>query len=225
MLRRIISNPYVALFAPLLVAGVGELLRERGVSLGVFLTVVGLVGFALGGFDQLRLRLSFRGSKQGFDLHFRWRAGTPHSDLPAGRATPAGTLSLIAQPPTMIARPLGLGADALSEIEVAVSSHEWTQDPAGKMILKLRVHIHNRHDAASRSIEQHWFLFAGWPKVNGARLSLQTHGLSQAVGPVRSGETLEGFIYATLPSGPHTGPDYDLFIQDELGHITKATKP
>ncbi len=202
-----------------MIAGVGELVRQQGVSLGLYLTVLGLLVFILAGIDQLRRRLMFRRSRLGFDMYFRWQAGSTHAALPVELSATTPPRS-----PTMIARPWGLGQSTPSDIEVAVLSHEWYADPAGKMILKLRVRIHNTHDAATRSIEQHWFLLAGWPKVNGTRLSLQNPGVSQAVGPLKSGESLEGFIYTSLPSAPHTGPDFDLFVQDELGHETKATK-
>jgi hypothetical protein len=202
------------------IAGVGELLREQGVSLGLYLIVIGLLVFAVAGIDQLRRRMKFRRNKLGVDFYFRWHADSEHAALPAQ----ASNVPTPAPSPTRIARPRGSGQSVPTDIEVAVLSHEWNQDPAGKMILKLRVCIHNTHEAATRSIEQHWFLFAGWPKVNGSRLSLQNPGVSHAVGPVKSGETLKGFIYATLPSAPHTGPDFDLFVQDELGHVTQATK-
>ncbi len=218
-MSRIIASPYLQLGGPLVIAGVGELFRERGASLGLYLTVLGLLVFVLAGIDQLRRRLTLRRSRKGFDIQVRWQAGTSHTALPAPPFATVPTRS-----PTTIARPWGLGQTLPSDIEVAVRSHEWYQDPVGKMILKLRVRIHNSHDAATRTIEQHWFLFAGWPKVNGTRLSLQNPGVSQAVGLVKADETLEGFIYATLPSAPHTGPDYDLYVQDELGHVTQATK-
>jgi hypothetical protein len=216
---RMIASPYLQLGGPLVIAGVGELLREQGISLGLYLTVLGLLVFVLAGIDQLRRRLRFRRSKLGFDMYFRWEHGTSLAALPVQSSATTPPRS-----PTTIARPWGLGQSSPSDIELLVLSHEWYSDPAGKMILKLRVRIHNTHDAATRSIEQHWFLFAGWPKVNGRRLSLQNPGVSQGVGPVKAGETLEGFIYATLPTTPHTGPDFELFVQDELGHETKATK-
>jgi len=213
-----IGSPYLQLGGPLVIAGIGELLREQGISLGLYLIVIGLLVFAVAGIDQLRRRMTFRRNKLGVDFYFRWRAENAHAALrPHSLASPAPS-------PTRIARPWGVGQSVPTDIEVDVLSHEWNQDPAGKMILKLRVRIHNTHDAATRSIEQHWFLFAGWPKVNGSRLSLQNPGISKAVGPVKSDETLEGFIYATLPSAPHPGPDYDFFVQDELGHVTQATK-
>lgn len=204
----------------MVVAGVGELLREKGVSLGLYLTALGLLIFALAGIDQLRRRLTFGRSKLGFDIYFRWHTGTAHALLPAqssGTATPL-------QSPTRIARPWGLGQSVPSDIEVAVLSHEWNQDPAGRMILKLRVRIYNTHDAATRSIEQHWFLFAGWPKVNGSRRRFRIRAYPKRSDPWKADETLQGFIYATLPSTPHTCADYDLFVHDELGHVTRATK-
>src|SRR5690348_11073024 len=75
--RQIVASPYLQFGGPLVVAGVGELLRERGVSLGVFLIAIGLVIFALAGLEQLRLRLTFRRGPLGFDIYIRWRADSP----------------------------------------------------------------------------------------------------------------------------------------------------
>jgi hypothetical protein len=66
-MSRVIASPYFQLGGPLVIAGVGELLRGQGVSLGLYLTVIGLLVFALAGIDQLRRRLRFRRSKLGFD--------------------------------------------------------------------------------------------------------------------------------------------------------------
>jgi len=223
-LRRIIGSPYLQLGGPLVVAGVGELLRQRGVSLGVFLIVIGLVIFALAGLEQLRLRLTFRRGPLGFDIYFRWRADSSRAAMPVPVSTTSDAPALIAKSPTMIARPLGLGQPIASDIEVTILGHEWYSDPAGKQILKVRIRIHNTHQAATRTIAQHWFRFAGYAKGIGERLSLQNPGVSQWVGPVKTGETLEGDIYTTLPSAPNPGPNFDLYIQDELGHEARAKK-
>src|ERR1700682_4516713 len=124
-MTRIIASPYLQLGGPLVIAGVGELLREQGVSLGLYLTVLGLLVFALAGIDQLRTRLLFRRSNLGFDIYFMWEAGTSHAAL---SVQPPATTPM--RSPTMIARPWGLGQSVASDIDVAVLSHEWNRDPA-----------------------------------------------------------------------------------------------
>jgi hypothetical protein len=46
------------------------------------------------------------------------------------------------------------------------------------------------------------------------------------VGPIKPDETLVGHIYTELPNAGPTGPGvYDFYFEDDLGHVTKATKP
>ena len=217
---RVIGSPYLQFGGPLLIAGIGEYVRERGVSVGLYLTALGIGVFALAGFQQLRRRLAFRGSALGFDVYFRWKSGTASTALvpkSTARATPAPT-------PTMIARPFGLGHPP--DITVAVTQNEWNRTPVGRLILRTKVRIHNANPGAVRTIRQHWLICPGYPNANYGPLSLQTPGLSQEVGPVKPGETLEGHIHTELPNSGPTGPtDYDLYFEDDLGHVTKATKP
>jgi hypothetical protein len=217
---RVIGSPYLQFGGPLLIAGIGEYVRERGASVGLYLTALGLLIFALAGFQQLRQRFSFRGSHLGFDAYFRWKSGTAGTALVPEAAAPATP----SQTPTMIARPYGLGHPP--DITVEINEHEWTRTPVGRLILRTKVRIHNSNQGAVRTIRQHWLLCPGYPQGNYGPLSLQTPGLSQMVGPVKPGETLEGHIYTELPNAGPTGPGaYDLYFEDDLGHVTKAIKP
>jgi hypothetical protein len=219
-MNRVIASPYFQLAAPLVFAGVGEFLRERGVSLGLYLTALGLLIFALAGFQQLRQRFSFRVSNLGFDAYFRWKSGTAGTALVPEAAAPATP----ARTPTMIARPYGLGQQP--DITVAITQHEWNRTPVGRLILRTKVRIHNANPGGVRTIRQHWLICPGYPNANYGPLSLQAPSLSQEVGPVKPGETLEGHIYTELPNAGPTGPsDYDLYFEDDLGRVTKATKP
>jgi hypothetical protein len=124
----------------------------------------------------------------------------------------------------MIARPYGLSHPP--DITVEITQLEWTRTPVGRLILRTKVRIHNANPGAVRTIRQHWLICPGYPNANYGPLSLQTPGLSQVVGPVKPGETLDGHIYTELPNaGPTTPGDYDLYFEDDLGHVTKATKP
>ncbi len=130
----------------------------------------------------------------------------------------------IAASPTMIARPYGLGQQP--DITVEITEHEWTRTPIGRLILRTKLRIQNSNQGAVRTIRQHWLICPGYPNANYGPLSLQTRGLSQQVGPVKPGETLEGHIYSELPNADPKGPgDYDLYFEDDLGRVTKATKP
>ena len=116
---------------PLLIAGIGEFVRERGASVGLYLTALGLLIFALAGFQQLRQRLSFRGSDLGFDAYFRWKSGTAGTALIPEAPSPATP----ARTPTMIARPYGLSHPP--DITVEITGHEWTRTRSGTCFPRL----------------------------------------------------------------------------------------
>jgi hypothetical protein len=140
------------------------------------------------------------------------------SPAPAQAALTAPTA-----PAPQISRPYSPGHQP--DITVAITEHEWNRNPQGRMILRTRVQIRNSNLSAVRSIRQHWLVCPGYARVNYGVLSLQTPGLSREVGPVRPRETLEGTVFTELPNAGATGPNYDIYFEDDLGQVVKATKP
>jgi hypothetical protein len=213
-------------------------LRNQGAD-GNGVLVVHYVGFGRAGdeYPEVERRTVIPATPAGAFVEVRCPVGSvPPLKLerhPKVEVMPAATgssvkkeapLSAPARSPTMIARPYGLGHPP--DLTVEITQHEWTRTPVGRLILRTKVRIRNGNDGAVRSIRQHWLVCPGYPQANYGPLSLQTLGLSQMVGPVKPDETLEGHIYTELPYAGPTGPGaYDLYFEDDLGHVTKATKP
>jgi hypothetical protein len=143
----------------------------------------------------------------------------------SARPVESPRVSVVDSPLAMIARRPGFGPGPPTDISVSITENEWNRTPQGRMILRMRVRIKNSNDGAIRTIQQHWLLCPGFPQVNFGRISLQRPGLSQEVGPIKPGETVEGQIFCELPNAGPTGPLlYDLFLEDDLGRVIQATK-
>lgn len=146
-------------------------------------------------------------------------AATPPTAMPVVSPKPQTVT------PTHIARPYGMTLHPRSDIDLDIVSHHWIEI-GGQQSLSVDVRIHNTNATGSRTIKRHRFEFeSGVQLVSGDELVVYLKGSSYAsqVGTVEPLQTIEGTISCQISTSQYR-PDYDLYIEDDLGRESKAAR-